>query len=127
MTQLKASLIGKYTVKNESRTHTWLADEPNEEGGDDKGPKPTEILLSALASCKLITLKLYADRKGWDLQNIHIDLKIIETGVVTKIEKRIVFIGDLVDKQKERLLDISGRCPVVKMLSNSIEFTLIDA
>lgn len=127
MTELKASLIGTYTVKNQSRTHEWLADEPLDEGGDDQGPKPTEMLLSALASCKLITLKLYANRKEWDLQDIKIHLKILETGDVTKIEKRIEFIGDLDDKQKDRLLDISGRCPVVKMLSNSIEFILVDA
>lgn len=127
MIQLKANLTGTYTVHNHARSHEWLSDEPLADGGADKGPKPTELLLSSLASCKLITLKMYADRKGWDLKDVHVDLRIAERGEITKIEKRIEFIGELDDKQKERLLDISGRCPVAKMLSNSIEFIIVDA
>lgn len=111
-----------YTVENSSRDLTWLSDEPIQEGGYNKGPKPTELLLSSLTSCMLITMQMYSQRKGWDLKNASIVLEILEHGEKLLLEKRITFVGDLTDEQKKRLTDISGRCPVSKMLSNSIEY-----
>ena len=125
MTQLMASLKQGYTVQNSTRNHTWLSDEPEDVGGTDLGAKPSEYLLSALASCKIITVKMYANRKGWTLDNVVVKLTILDKGEKTLIEKSISFEGNLDEKQQKRLLDISGRCPVVKMLSNSIEFKLV--
>ncbi len=125
MAKLQASLKSGYIVTNSSRDHLWIADEPEDLGGSDKGPTPSELLLSSLASCKLITVQMYAKRKAWNLEGVDIELSILEKGEKTLIEKAISFKGDLDDKQRERLLDISGRCPVVKMLANSIEFKLV--
>jgi len=123
--KLNASLKEGYTVENFSRTHSWLGDEPVELGGIDSAPTPKELLLSSLADCKLITMRMYAERKGWDLQGASISLSIMSNGdkdTKTIIEKSIEFKGELSDEQIERLSIISGRCPVVKVLSDSIEF-----
>lgn len=127
MTTVKSSLKNLYTVHNSARGMNWISDEPVESGGANLGPKPTELLLSSLASCKLITVKMYASRKGWDLEDMAIQLSFIESeGDKKRIEKKISFAGDLDDKQKARLLDISGRCPVAKMLKNSLEFIIVE-
>ena len=123
--EVRASLLEKYTVENNSREHSWISDEPTDVGGDDIGPKPTELFLSSLASCKLITIRMYAQRKEWDLQDARIYLAVLERGEKVVIQKSIEFEGDLDEKQKARLLDISGRCPVAKMLSGSIEYKIV--
>ena len=122
---IKASLKEGYNVENMSRSHLWLSDEPQEIGGTDLGPTPSELLLSSLASCKLITMRMYASGKGWDFQDANITLSIVGKDEKTIIEKSIEFIGDLSDEQITRLKDISGRCPVAKMLAGSIEFKFI--
>lgn len=124
-TSVLGELKQGYTVVNSSREHHWISDEPTESEGLDLGPKPTELLLSSLISCKLITLQMYASRKGWNVDGLKIHLAILETGEKTIIEKHIEFESNLNEEQQKRLTEISGRCPVVKMLSNSIEFKLI--
>ena len=119
---LYASLSEPFVVTNRLGEHTWISDEPMDLGGKNEGPKPTELLLSALASCKLITLKMYADRKGWELGTASIELHYIEKGEKTIIGKKLTFSSDMSEEQYNRLKDISGRCPVAKMLQNSIEF-----
>lgn len=124
-TALTASNAEGFLVINTTRDLTWSSDEPIELGGSDQGPKPTELLLSALASCKLITVRMYAQRKGWELKSTSVALKIVDQeNELTTIEKRIRFEGNLSDEQRARLLEISGRCPVVKMLSKSITFQI---
>lgn len=126
MTVVKSILKEQYTVYNETRELNWLSDEPFEIGGANLGPKPTELLLSSLASCKLITVKMYASRKGWILNDASIELSFLKSeNDKTLIGKKVSFEGDLDDKQRARLLGVSGRCPVVKMLKNSIEFKII--
>lgn len=122
MAKIKANLREGYTVENHSRGMMWLTDEPEEIGGNNLGPAPTEVLLSSLASCKLITLRMYAARKEWDLQNASIELEIVGKEDKTIIRKSLLLEGNLDEKQVERLRTISGRCPVVKMLADSIEF-----
>jgi len=114
-----------FTVKMVSRNHEIIADEPIDVGGADLGAKPGELLLSSLAGCKLITMRMYAERKGWDLGEVTIALKYLEKGDTTIVEKKIRFSGDLEEDQIKRLLDISGRCPVARMLKNSISYVLI--
>lgn len=125
---VKAELIDHYTVKNETRDIQWLSDEPIEMGGANLGPKPTEMMLSSLASCKLITLQMYAERKEWDFQGAEISMRIVgkdeETGR-TIVEKKFTFKGDLDEKQINRLIDISGRCPVAKMLATSLKYVVV--
>lgn len=125
MANIEASLKFGYLVENSTREHTWFSDEPADAGGTDKAAKPTEYLLSALASCMIITVKMYANRKEWKLDDIIVSLKILDKGEKVLIEKRIRFQGVLDEKQQKRLLDISGRCPVAKMLANSVDFKLV--
>lgn len=123
--KVKSKNTEGYLVEHSARTHQWKGDEPLEEGGTDLAPRPTELLLSALASCKLITLRMYAERKGWDLGETELELRVLEKGVEkTLVEKKLRFTGNLDDEQKNRLIEISGRCPVSKMLSNSIEYKI---
>jgi putative redox protein len=119
---LSAVLKQDFTVENHTAAHVWLSDEPIEFGGKDKGPKPTELFLSSLASCILITVKMVAQRKEWNTGNISIKLTMnhLEKGV--EIVKNIHFENQLEEEQVNRLLDVSNRCPVAKILSNPIEF-----
>lgn len=120
--KLSAKIMTYYTVVNRSENHEWLSDEPEEHGGKDQGPKPTEIFLSSLASCILITIRMYAQRKEWNVGEIQIDLtmKSLEKGV--EIIKNIRFSGILEPEQTKRLLEISNRCPVANIISNPVEF-----
>ena len=127
MRSVEAKLKRQYTVNNTARELTWFSDEPIEAGGLNLGPKPTELLLSSLTSCKIITVQMYAQRKGWKIDDISIELTFLEKeNEKTVVAKKINIVGDLDEKQIERLIDISGRCPVAKMLSNSIEFKIIE-
>ncbi len=127
MTSVKATLREQYTIDNTTRELSWISDEPIEVGGANLGPKPTELLLSALASCKIITVQMYASRKGWKVDDMNVELTFMEKeGDKTVIEKRINFTGELDEKQRARLVEISGRCPVVKMLKDSIEFKIVE-
>lgn len=113
-----------YQVSVESRGHRWLADEPYTVGGGDTGPKPGELLLSSLGACTAITVKMYATRKKWPLENITIILRYNSinkpTPTTTVIEREIDFTGNLDTAQKTRLLEIAAACPIHKLLSNPV-------
>jgi uncharacterized OsmC-like protein len=109
---------------------TILSDEPVEDGGTNTGPQATELLLAALGSCAAITLRLYARRKGWDLQRVEIDLSTERykkseypnyTGdedFVREFKQRITLSGNLTDDQRFRLLEIASKCPVHRALTD---------
>lgn len=113
-----------YLVHNTNNRHTWKSDEPMSEGGIDEGPSPVELFLSSLASCKLITMRMYAERKLWDFQGAEIQLSLFRESSEKYIEKRISLFGNLSEEQKLRLIEISGRCPVVKLMDPSIQFRI---
>lgn len=100
-----------------------LADEPVDVGGKNTGFSPNELLASALAACTSATLRMYADRKGWDLQEVLIDIELdfFPEESKTIIRRTLKFSGDLDADQKTRLLAIANACPVHKILSNPIE------
>ncbi|MBV9787106.1 MAG: OsmC family protein [Chloroflexi bacterium] len=115
--------------------HIVFVDEPIDVGGDDTGPNPYELLLGALGSCKSITCIMYAQRKGWDLQGVEVDLTHTkdyahdcETCVdqdvkLDRIKVKIVFKGNLDDDQRARLKEISKRCPIHQTLINKIDIS----
>ncbi|MGV2287074.1 OsmC family protein [Trinickia sp. YCB016] len=110
-----------YQVRLEDGTHTWLGDEPESAGGGDTGPTPVSLLLSSLGTCTSITLKMYAKRKGWQLDAVRVELSM-ETGAEgSTITRDIHLEGELSDEQRERLLQIANACPVHKILSHPIE------
>ena len=121
-----SSLIKQdFTVENRTETHIWYVDEPMDLGGKDEGPKPTELFLSSLASCILITVRMVAQRKGWNTGVISIELTMNHREKGVEIVKHILFENQLEEEQVKRLLDVSNRCPVAKILSNPIEFKFV--
>lgn len=112
----------KIEIKSPSG-NTIIADEPVEIGGKDLGFSPKELLASSLAACTSATVRMYADRKEWDLQEVKIDMELdfVKEENKTVINRKLEFIGNLDEEQKKRLLAIANACPVHKMLSNEIE------
>jgi putative redox protein len=100
--------------------HTFLADEPVESGGTGTGPTPFELLLASLASCTVMTLRMYIDRKMWNADAIHVDLQLFKLEGATLIERNINIDGKMTAVQKERLAQIANACPVHKILSGQI-------
>jgi putative redox protein len=103
----------------ELRRHRLTVDEPEDEGGADRGPQPTELLAASLASCTSMTLLMYAERKGWELgdMEVAVDYATPAPGAPgTRIEVKIRTPAELSDEQRERLLVIAGKCPVHRTL-----------
>lgn len=102
--------------------NTIIADEPEEIGGQDLGFSPKELLASSLAACTSATLKMYAGRKNWDLQQVKISIELDYDSREhkTNIRRDLEFIGNLDTAQKDRLLQIANRCPIHKILENTI-------
>lgn len=100
-----------------------LWDEPVSSGGQDSGPDPYTTLLASLAGCTLATLRMYIDRKGWNIPEISVTLNLSQNqdnGLTTTI-KRDIFFGEGIEHQvRERLLVIATKCPVSKILENKI-------
>ena len=123
--EVKLSLSGHpYQVSIDARDHRWLADEPEEAGGDDTGPQPGELLLSSLGACTAITVKMYANRKKWPLEDISIEVRFNSEAkpdpLTTVIDMEIHLRGNLTAEQQARLIQIAQSCPVHKVLSNPI-------
>jgi putative redox protein len=98
--------------------HELTADESISRGGTDTGPAPYQLLLSGLAACTAITLRMVAARKGWDLGSIHIDVELHKDaeGVADRITRIISLTGPLDDQQKAALADIAEKTPVTKTI-----------
>jgi len=107
-----------YEHEIEMREHRLIADEPQEKGGGDQGPKPTELLAASLASCTAITMEMYADRKEWGLGTVEVAVDFTEATAdePPKFELRITLGAQLSEENRERLLTIAGKCPVHRAL-----------
>lgn len=100
-----------------------IADEPQEVGGKNLGFSPSELLASSLASCTLITLRMYINRKQWEVSeiNIKIDFQRDAEQNVSLFTRKIEIIGEIDETQKQRLETIANSCPIHKTLTHSIE------
>jgi putative redox protein len=114
----------KYKTEIKAGNHTVLTDEPIDHDGQDLGPTAHQLLLGSLGACMAITVKMYADRKQWKVDNISVELnmeKVIEDGAEkTRIFSKVDIKGDLTAEQLARLQVISTKCPVHKTLTNPV-------
>ncbi|MDX6233171.1 MAG: putative redox protein [Nocardioidaceae bacterium] len=102
-----------YRVELRSGAHHLVADEPTANGGADTGPSPFGLVLSGLAACTAMTLRMYAERKGWALASIEVDVRYdVAEGGAASIERTITVPADLPVEQRDRLADIAERTPV---------------
>jgi putative redox protein len=117
----------------EVRGKRFVADEPTDVGGSDEGPTPYELLLGALGACTAMTIVMYAQRKGWEIAGVTVELEHDRVHArdcedceesdrfLDRIRKRITVDGPLHEEQRARLEQISRRCPVQKTLTNGVK------
>lgn len=127
--------LGKQNYKTvmTAGRHELIADEPDSMGGEDLGPDPYDYLLMSLGSCTVITMRMYAERKKWPVEDIFIELQHYKdhaedcedcdekSAKIDKIDKEIIVKGDLTQEQLDRLLEISHKCPVNRTLKGKVE------
>ncbi len=113
--------VGPLQQKLEVGGIHFLADAELAPGGAGTGPSPHEYLAAALASCTSMTLKMYAERKSWKLENVLVTVDIERVNDVEILIRDVQLIGALDADQKERLLDIASKCPIHKALTGEIE------
>jgi uncharacterized OsmC-like protein/alpha-beta hydrolase superfamily lysophospholipase len=136
---VRTAADGKFAQRISAGPHALRADEPAAYGGDESGPTPYDLLLAGLGACTSMTIKMYADRKKWPVENVEVTMthnKIhaeecgsCETadGKIDHIHRRIHIEGDLDADQRERLLEIADKCPVHKTLHAEVHITTEEA
>lgn len=129
MSQVRVSAGNSFKTVMSAGDLTWVSDEPVSAGGENSGPTPMQMLIGALGACAAITARLYAQRKGWPLEGVEIVVDyekfkkadyptyLGESELVNEFRQSIVFHGPLTDDQKLRLLEIAGKCPVHRVLT----------
>ncbi|MDX1429835.1 MAG: bifunctional alpha/beta hydrolase/OsmC family protein [Rhodothermales bacterium] len=129
--------IGKDRFRTDivANGHHLVADEPRSVGGDNAGPTPYDLLVAGLGACTAMTLRMYADRKEWSLEEVTVklqhskvhaedcDCETTATGKIDKIDRGIVLRGALTADQRSRLIEIADRCPVHRTLEGDIVVT----
>ena len=125
--------IEKYQCTIEWRNGKFIADEPPASGGKDAGPDPHTLLLSSIVSCTLITLRMYIDRKGWDIPNMVVHANWYQEKkdekLITVIDRDIIILSPVDDEKKLRLQEIASHCPISVIMENEIKvrtFVVLD-
>jgi putative redox protein len=115
------------TLKHEiefGNDHRVVADEPEANGGTDEGPNPQELLAASLASCSAITMEMDANRKGWDVGEVVVDVDYepAQRGSPTKFHMKVQLPKELPQEQAQRLMQIIAKCPVHRTLEGEVMF-----
>ena len=128
---------GGYRTEVEAGGHTLIADESGTVGGSNAGPSPYDLLLAAIGACTTMTMRMYATRKQWPLDDVTVRLRNgrrhaddcanceTQSVGIQRIERTIEMKGDLSAEQRERLLYIADRCPVKQTLTKGIEVVTV--
>jgi putative redox protein len=110
-----------------------VVDEPPEDGGTGTGPRPTQLLASSLAGCTAITIELYANRKGWDVDGLEVEVEMSSEGeaatshaVPTHFAVEVALPAGLDDEQRRKLMVIAEKCPVHRLLEHGAEITVVE-
>jgi putative redox protein len=115
---------GRLEQRVEIRGHSLTADEPRDHGGEDSGPSPQELLAASLASCTAITMEMYAQRKGWEVGDVAVNVSYepAQRGSPTRFRMNVEFPKELAEEQRERLMQIGAKCPVHRALEGEVMF-----
>jgi putative redox protein len=109
--------------------HTMVIDEPRDAGGGDEGPSPTRTLGAALAACTAITCEMYAERKGWELGKVEVEVEIeydSARGTAAGFEVTLRIPETLTEDQQQRLLVIAGKCPLHRVIAGETPVAIVD-
>ena len=129
----------KYRTEITAAGQTIVSDEPASAGGAGGAPTPYDLLLGSIGACTAMTLRMYADRKGWPLENVIIRLRTAQSHAadcvncvdkpvgVHAIEREVELVGALDDEQRERLTLIADRCPVKQTIERGIRIVAAEA
>ena len=113
-----------YRVDVRVGTHQLVADEPTSAGGGDLGPTPFGLLVSGLAACTAMTLRMYAARKGWELTSIEVEVRYdIDDSGRSTIDRRVTVPGELTLEQGQRLAEVADRTPVTLAIRGGTPIT----
>lgn len=135
--EVEETRAGRFAQRIRSGRHVFAADEPASVGGDDSGPDPYDLLAAALGACTSMTIRMYADRKGWQVERITVRLHHEKVHArdcadcearpekIDRIERQIRIEGTLDAEQRRRLLEIADKCPVHQTLTRKNEITTL--
>ncbi|MBE2184534.1 MAG: OsmC family protein [Anaerolineae bacterium] len=128
MTSAEITLKDGFKAEAFLGNHLIIADQSVADGGSDEGPTPKQYLVAALGTCTAVTVKMYAQRKGWPLEAVDVQVSVEsfkaldypdykgDADVVNEYRQVVTFKGDLTEEQRLRLLEIAGKCPVHRIL-----------
>ena len=124
MRAISRRVDGRLEQTVEIRGHRLTADEPRDHGGEDSGPSPQELLAASLASCTAITMEMYAQRKGWDVGDIAVNVNYepAQRCSPTRFTMAVELPKELPEDQRERLMQIAAKCPVHRALEGEVMF-----
>ena len=105
-------------------SHSVTSDEPYEHGGTNAGPNPQELLAASLASCSAATMEMYAQRKGWDIGDVvvEVDYEPAQRGSPTSFRMAVRLPKELPEEQRDKLMQIVAKCPVHRTLEGEVMF-----